>query len=200
MKVKLLSENFKFELALDCFNKVLIIEPENLTAKIGMGNICNYKSDYFIAIKFFKDVLKTDPNNFEANLNIYSSIVGARVYNFNSNYSERPANSSSKLNTYVDGIRILFTILKMIVTWRPLLAYSVFGALGIIGGLFLVSIPILEFYRTGQILHLPTLIISSLIIFFSASVIFLGLVANLIVNFRIESARRDYKIFKANSR
>ena len=136
----------------------------------------------------------------EANLNIYSSIVGARVYNFNSNYSERPANSSSKLNTYVDGIRILFTILKMIVTWRPLLAYSVFGALGIIGGLFLVSIPILEFYRTGQILHLPTLIISSLIVFFSASVIFLGLVANLIVNFRIENARRDYKIFKANSR
>ena len=136
----------------------------------------------------------------EANLNIFSSIVGARVYNFDSNYSERPVNSSSKLNTYSDGIRILFTILKLIATWRPLFAYSVFGTLGILSGLFLISIPILEFYRTGQILHLPTLIISSLIIFFSASVIFLGLVANLIVNFRIESAKRDYKIFKSNSR
>ena len=135
----------------------------------------------------------------EANLNIFSSIVGARVYNFDSKYSERPENSASKLNTYVDGIRILFTILKLIMTWRPLLAYSAFGILGATIGLSLASIPILEFHRTGQILHLPTLIVSALLIFFSASVIFLGLVANLIVNFRIENAKRDYKIFKSNS-
>ena len=135
----------------------------------------------------------------EANLNIYSSIVGASVYNFDSKYSERPASSSSKLNTYVDGAKILFTIAKLAVTWRPLLAYSAFGSLGITTGLLLISIPLLEFYRTGQILHLPTLIVSALIIFFSASVVFLGLVANLIVNFRIENSRRDFKIFKTIS-
>lgn len=136
----------------------------------------------------------------EANLNIYSSIVGASVYNFNSRYSERPISSNSKLNTYIDGTKILFTIVKLIVTWRPLLAYSAFGLLGITTGLLLISIPLIEFYRTGQILHLPTLIVSAFIIFFSASVLFLGLVANLIVNFRIENSRRDFKIFKANSR
>jgi glycosyltransferase involved in cell wall biosynthesis len=135
----------------------------------------------------------------EANLNIYSSIVGARVQNFDSKYSERPLNSSSKLNTYADGVKILFTIFKLIMTWRPLIAYSVFGALGIITGFILISVPILEFYTTGEILHLPTLIMSALIIFFSASVIFLGLVANLIVNFRIENAKRDYKLFKSIS-
>ena len=135
----------------------------------------------------------------EANLNIYSSIVGASVYNFDSKYSERPASSSSKLNTYVDGAKILFTIAKLAVTWRPLLAYSAFGSLGIATGLLLISIPLIEFYRTGQILYLPTLIVSALIIFFSASVVFLGLVANLIVNFRIENSRRDFKIFKTIS-
>lgn len=135
----------------------------------------------------------------EANLNIYSSVVGARVYNFDSMYSERPTSSVSKLNTYIDGTKILFTIFKLIVTWRPLLAYSAFAVLGFITGLSFISIPLLEFYRTGQILHLPTLIVSAFIIFTSASILFLGLVANLIVNFRIENSRRDFRIFRQNS-
>ena len=179
------------------FGNYLLSKVQRSLLKVGViDTLSGYRGFNQNFIRNFTQVSKGF--EIEANLNIYSSIIGARVFNFKSKYTERPSNSNSKLNTYTDGIKILITIFKLIMTWRPLLAYSIFGMFGIATGLLLVSIPVLEYYDTGQILHMPTLIVSSLIIFSSSSIIFLGLVANLIVNFRIENARRDYKLARAN--
>jgi glycosyltransferase involved in cell wall biosynthesis len=133
----------------------------------------------------------------EANLNIFASIVGAKVGNIDSNYGARHKESSSKLNTLGDGLRILLTVTKLMFNWRPLLMYSLIGSalLGI--SLTFLSIPVGEYLKTGQVLHIPTLIVSTFTLFFAAIMFFLGLIANQIVNFRIENARRDFKLFRS---
>jgi glycosyltransferase involved in cell wall biosynthesis len=131
----------------------------------------------------------------EANLNIFSAIVGARVKNFDSKYGARHEESSSKLNTIRDGMRILLTVTRLMFTWRPLLMYSLIGGLLLVVTFPFLFIPVNEFFTTGRVLHIPTLIVSTLAFFFAMTLFFLGLLSNQIVNFRIEIARRDFKIF-----
>lgn len=139
-------------------------------------------------------VARSSGFDIEANLNIFSAIIGARVKNFDSKYGARHEESKSKLNTIPDGIRILFTITRLMFTWRPLLMYGFIGGLMLIITFPFLLIPINEFITTGRVLHIPTLIVSSLALFFAMTLFFLGLLANQIVNFRIEIARRDFKL------
>ncbi|HXL98807.1 MAG TPA: glycosyltransferase family 2 protein, partial [Rhizomicrobium sp.] len=71
-------------------------------------------------------------------------------------YKERPEGSVSKLNTYRDGLRILFTIAALVREERPLIFFSgIFAVLAILS--LLVGTPVvLEFYRTGYVPRLPT--------------------------------------------
>lgn len=51
-------------------------------------------------------------------------------------YRDRPSGSTSKLNTYSDGLRVLLTILSMVVEYKPLLFFSIltvlFAGVGVI--------------------------------------------------------------------
>lgn len=74
-------------------------------------------------------------------------------------YKSRPEGSVSKLNTYRDGVRILWTILKLFRQERPL---AFFGAIG--GVLWLASLllaaPLLQtFAETGLVPRFPTAIL-----------------------------------------
>ncbi len=76
-------------------------------------------------------------------------------------YKERPAGSVSKLSTYRDGFKILFTIAQMLREERPLLFFSMIGALfALVAAVLGVSI-VLEFYRTGLVPRLPTALLAT---------------------------------------
>jgi hypothetical protein len=75
-------------------------------------------------------------------------------------YRARGDGSVSKLNTMRDGYRILIALLAFFRDYRPL---SCFGGLALL--LFLLSgisgsVVITEFMRTGQVLRIPTAILS----------------------------------------
>lgn len=74
-------------------------------------------------------------------------------------YRDRPEGSESKLNTYSDGIKVLFTILRLFKNYKP---FAFFGVIALI--LFLISlgffIPVLiSFVKTGLVEKIPTLIV-----------------------------------------
>jgi glycosyltransferase involved in cell wall biosynthesis len=75
-------------------------------------------------------------------------------------YGERPAGSVSKLSTFRDGFRVLLKIFHLFKAYRPLLFFTLwavfFGGLGLLIG----SVPVIEFIRTGLVLHFPSAILA----------------------------------------
>lgn len=71
-------------------------------------------------------------------------------------YSERCAGSTSKLHTYRDGLRILFTVLRLLKAVRPLALFCTIGAL-LLALAMLLGAPILvHFLETHTVPRLPT--------------------------------------------
>ncbi|HVX13118.1 MAG TPA: glycosyltransferase [Pirellulales bacterium] len=77
------------------------------------------------------------------------------------NYGKRPEGSYSKLSTYRDGAKVLRKIFDLFRAYRPLLFFSAVAIAFGGTGLALGSIPVVEFIRTGKILHFPTAILAA---------------------------------------
>ena len=75
-------------------------------------------------------------------------------------YRDRPAGSESKLNTFSDGFKVIFTILRSLREYRPMFF---FGVLAIICFALAIGffIPVfIDFVNTGKVPRFPTLICS----------------------------------------
>lgn len=111
----------------------------------------------------------------ETEMSIHSADKKMSVKNLVIHYRDRPQGSVSKLNTFSDGIKVLFTILKLFKNYKPLSFFGIIGAvLALIGiGAF---VPVfLSFLRTGLVEKLPTLICSCFAIFAALQSLFTGL-------------------------
>nr|WP_321984823.1 glycosyltransferase family 2 protein [uncultured Lichenicoccus sp.] len=103
-------------------------------------------------------------------------------------YRDRPAGSTSKLNTYSDGVRILRTILILVKEERPLAFFFTIGMLLLLCGL-LASVPvILDYARTGLVPRLPTAVLSTGLVIVS----FLSVVCGLILD-TVSRGRKEFK-------
>lgn len=95
----------------------------------------------------------------ETEMSIHAIDKDMRIENVVINYRDRPKGSKSKLNTFSDGTKVLWTIGKLFRIYRP---YAFFCACSaVLMTLALVFfIPVLLLYmRTGQVPRLPTLIV-----------------------------------------
>ncbi|HEY6254487.1 MAG TPA: glycosyltransferase family 2 protein [Xanthobacteraceae bacterium] len=104
-------------------------------------------------------------------------------------YYARPAGSASKLSTWRDGLRILWTIVNLYRTERPL---SFFAGLGIACALtsVVLAIPIFATYlEQGLVPRFPTAILSTGLMLLA----FLFLVAGLILD-TVTRGRREMKL------
>ena len=107
-------------------------------------------------------------------------------------YTERPAESSSKLRTIPDGIRILRLITRLVREERPL---EFFAALAGILALLsvLASVPVItEYAATGLVPRLPTAILSLGLMLVAFLSLTCGLVLATVTRGRMESKRLHY--------
>jgi glycosyltransferase involved in cell wall biosynthesis len=118
----------------------------------------------------------------ETEMSIHALDKGYSIIELPTDYRDRPEGSFSKLNTIADGMLVLKTIFSIFVKYRPLLFFSlcsfVFGASALIAGAF----PVMEYIRTGIVLHIPLAILASglsilSMLSFSVAVILDGLAA-----------------------
>jgi glycosyltransferase involved in cell wall biosynthesis len=126
----------------------------------------------------------------ETELTIHALELGLPVAEMPTPYYARLSGSASKLNTWRDGFRILFTIFRLYRAERPLRFFTTLGiALALIAiGL---AIPILLTYlETGLVPRLPTAILSMGLMV----VAFLSVAAGLILD-TVTRGRREAKLF-----
>ncbi len=96
----------------------------------------------------------------ETELTVHAVRLLMPMEEIDTRYKERPAGSASKLNTYRDGLRILFTIIALVREERPLLFFSALSViLGLLSLLFGTPV-LLEYFRTGLVPRLPTAVLA----------------------------------------
>ena len=113
----------------------------------------------------------------ETEMSIHAVDKNMYVVNKVIEYRDRPEGSESKLNTYSDGIKVIFTILKLFRIYKPFMFFSMIAA---ILALFSIGffIPVLiKFTQTGLVPNMPTLITcgfvmtAAIISFFSGAIL-----------------------------
>jgi glycosyltransferase involved in cell wall biosynthesis len=107
-------------------------------------------------------------------------------------YRDRPAGSASKLRTYVDGLRILRTIVTLVRNERPLEFFSLVGVLLLVLGLLIGGPVVFEFLQTHLVPRLPRAILALGLVLLSFLSFSNGLVLASVARGRKEMKRLAY--------
>ena len=117
----------------------------------------------------------------ETEMSIHAVDKNMSVENVIIQYRDRPEGSESKLNTYSDGIKVLYTIFKLYRTYKPLMFFGGL-ALGLILLAFAFFLPVLmEYLRTGTVAKFPTLIVCGFTVIAAIQSFFTGLMLQTMV-------------------
>lgn len=124
----------------------------------------------------------------EAELTVHALELKLRTDEIPLPYGRRPDNSHSKLKTYRDGARILWTLVNMFRTVHPFRFYGLI-ACGLAATSLGLAAPIVQTWlETGLVPRFPTAILAAAIM----QLAFLMLVCGLVVD-SISDARREIK-------
>jgi glycosyltransferase involved in cell wall biosynthesis len=128
----------------------------------------------------------------ETELTVHALTLNMPIAEREAKYFARPVGSTSKLNTYRDGIRILSVMLGLFKNERPLAFFGIAGAL--LATLSIVlSIPVLiVFFETGLVPRFPTAILSASIMLAAFLSLVCGLVLDTVTRGRREIKRLSY--------
>lgn len=109
-----------------------------------------------------------------------------------SGYRARPAGSTSKLNTWRDGFRILNAILLLVRRERPLPFFALIALL-LAGTGLVLAIPVLQtFLETGLVPRLPTAVLSMGLVLLAFLSLACGLILDTVTRGRVEAKRMAY--------
>jgi glycosyltransferase involved in cell wall biosynthesis len=126
----------------------------------------------------------------ETELTVHALELGLAVTEIDTPYYARPEGSTSKLNTWRDGFRILWTIIQLYRAERPLPFFSGIGAmLGIISVGLAVPI-VVTFLETHTVPRLPTAVLSTGLMVLA----FLSFAVGLVLD-TVTRGRREMKLF-----
>jgi hypothetical protein len=107
-------------------------------------------------------------------------------------YVARPQGSTSKLNTWRDGARILGTIARLFKAERPLLFFSI-GAVASALLAVVLAVPLFVTYlETGLVPRFPTAILCAALVLLAAVLLACGLILDTVTRGRIEAKRLAY--------
>ena len=107
-------------------------------------------------------------------------------------YKARPAESTSKLNTYRDGWRILKTIIKLTKEERPLLAFGMLALLFALASLILAWPLLITYIDTGLVPRFPTAILATGLMLLAFLLIACGAILDTVTLGRREMKRLSY--------
>jgi glycosyltransferase involved in cell wall biosynthesis len=128
----------------------------------------------------------------ETELTIHALELAMPVAHVTGPYKGRPVGSTSKLNTYRDGIRILWIILVLFKHERPMQLFSL-AALALALVSVALGIPvIIAFLNTGLVARLPTALLATGLMLIAALSFVTGLVLDTVSRGRRENRMLAY--------
>ncbi|MGZ6000078.1 MAG: glycosyltransferase family 2 protein [Rhizomicrobium sp.] len=107
-------------------------------------------------------------------------------------YKERPVGSVSKLSTYRDGFKILFTIAQMLREERPLLFFSAIAFVLALAAMVLGTSIVIEFVHTGLVPRLPTALLTTGLMVIAFLSLMSGLILDTVTRGRWANKRLAY--------
>lgn len=112
----------------------------------------------------------------ETEMTIHAADKNLQVDNVIIEYRDRPEGSESKLNTYSDGAKVLFSIAKLYRNYKPMNFFGLLALiLALLSGAFFLPV-FLEYLETGLVLKFPTLIVCGFGMMAALQSIFAGLI------------------------
>lgn len=128
----------------------------------------------------------------ETELTVHALELRMPVAEVATTYKSRPEGSVSKLNTYRDGIRILWMITKLFKNEKPLYFFSLLAGLCVLSAGAL-ALPLIEtFLRTGLVPRLPTAVLCTGLALLGVVLLSCGLILDTVTKGRIEQKRFAY--------
>ncbi len=112
----------------------------------------------------------------ETEMSIHAIDKNMYIENVIIDYRDRPEGSESKLNTYSDGLKVLFTIFRLYRNYKPINFFSIIALLlTIISAVFFIPI-LITYAKTGLVPNFPTLIVCGFVIVAALISLFTGIV------------------------
>lgn len=122
----------------------------------------------------------------ESELATHIARMDSRYFSFPVTLRERPANSTSKLNTYRDGIRILLSLFKNSFTEFPFRTLLPLSILSLVFSLLLAYLPVSQYLQQGVVSYLPRLVVSSSLIVLSTLFLLASIILQSLSRSRLE--------------
>lgn len=109
-------------------------------------------------------------------------------------YRDRPEGSSSKLNTFSDGFKVIMTLFDLAKDYRPLLFFGALALVFFVLGL-LAGIPVIvEFIQTAYIAKVPSAILASGLMVIAVLLVMLGI----IIDHQANKEKREHELYVLN--
>ena len=125
----------------------------------------------------------------ETEMSIHAIDKNMQIENVIIEYRDRPEGSESKLNTYLDGFKVLKTILRLFRNYKPM---AFFGSLSVMLMVIAIAffVPILlDYWETGLVPRYPTLFVCGFVALAAIQSFFSGMILSSIV----QKNRQDFE-------
>lgn len=165
-----------------------------LTAMIFNVKLADMLSGYRVMSRRFVKSFPFTAEGFgiETELTVHAVRLMMPMAEVDTSYKERPPGSVSKLSTYRDGFRILFTIAQMLREERPLLFFSVIAFVLALLSVALGTPVVLQYLRTGLVPRLPTAVLATSMMVIAFLSLLGGLILDTVTRGRWANKRLAY--------
>ncbi|MCR9137039.1 MAG: glycosyltransferase [Alphaproteobacteria bacterium] len=128
----------------------------------------------------------------ETEMSVHASMLRMPVSELTLDYGRRPEGSSSKLSTYKDGVKILWTLMMLMKETRPFSFFSGISAMFLMVSLVFMAPVLAEYFETGLVLRMPTWILSVALLMISMLFFVSGVILDSLARSRAEHKRMLY--------
>jgi glycosyltransferase involved in cell wall biosynthesis len=128
----------------------------------------------------------------ETELTVHALELRMPVAEIETPYKDRPEGSVSKLSTFKDGFRILWTILVLVKEERPMQFFSLLALFCAVISTVLIVPIVVSFMETGLVPRLPTAVLSMGIMIMAFLCLTCGLILDTVTRGRREMKRMRY--------
>lgn len=116
----------------------------------------------------------------ETEMSVFALINNFKIKEIPVEYRDRIEGSESKLNTYVDGFKVIRMIFSLIRDERPLFFFSTATLiLLVIAGVYFFPI-LFKYFSTGYVMKIPTLIVIATVVIVAALIFFTGVILHVL--------------------
>ena len=116
----------------------------------------------------------------ETEMSVFALMNNFKIVEIPIQYRDRVEGSESKLNTYSDGFKVIMMIFALIRDKRPLMFFSFVSIiLLIIAAIYFFPI-LFNYFSSGIVLKIPTLIVISTVVIIAAVIFFVGVILHVL--------------------